>query len=162
MLTDLEAELGVEDVKEVLGNYLSEDAVAVWDLLLTELGLTGGESTEILEATEAMEVDPPMMLLVHSHAPVHGHQTAWCSVRNIPAGIDGTGIYLLPDQQHGYTPIAHHGCGQCSSGHHRSQSPGTRNIQSPRSWKTRGFTKSGIPLKDRDDPPEKEAACHLK
>ena len=57
VLTDLEVELGAENVKEVLGDYLSEDAVAVWDLLLNEPGLTGSESTEFLEAAEAMEVD---------------------------------------------------------------------------------------------------------
>ena len=66
VLMDLEVELGSEDVKDVLGDYLSENAVAVWDLLLTELGLTSGESTEILEATEAMEVDPPMMLVAEA------------------------------------------------------------------------------------------------
>ena len=66
VLMDLEAELGVEDVKEVLGDYLSEDAMAVQDLLLTEPGLTGGESMEILEATEAMEVDPSMMLVAEA------------------------------------------------------------------------------------------------
>ena len=68
-LTDLEAELGAENVKEVLGNYLSEDAVAVWDLLLNEPGLTGSESTEFLEATEAMEVDQPVMLFWTSQIP---------------------------------------------------------------------------------------------
>ena len=36
VLTDLEAELGAENVKEVLGDYLSEDAMAVRDLLLNE------------------------------------------------------------------------------------------------------------------------------
>ena len=71
VLTDLEAELGVEDVKEVLGDHLSEDAVAVRDLLLTEPGLTGGESMEILEAAEAMEVDPPLMLVAKvMHLPM--------------------------------------------------------------------------------------------
>ena len=71
MLTDLEAELGAEDVKEVLGDYLSEDAMAVWDLLLTVPGLTSGESTEILEAAEAMEVDPPMILVAEAmHLPM--------------------------------------------------------------------------------------------
>ena len=63
VLTDLEVELGAENVKEVLGDYLSEDAVAVWDLLLNEPGLTGSESMEFLEAAEAMEVDQPMMLV---------------------------------------------------------------------------------------------------
>ena len=76
VLTDLDGELGAEDVKEVLGNYLSEDAVAVWDLLLSELGLTSGESTEILEAAEAMEVDPPMMPIAEAtHLPMDTGQS---------------------------------------------------------------------------------------
>ena len=76
VLVDLEAEMGAEDVKEVLGDYLSEDAMAVWDLLLTELGLTGGESTEILEAAEAMEVDQPMMLVAEvTHLPMDTGQS---------------------------------------------------------------------------------------
>ena len=50
VLMDLEVELGVEDVWDVLDDYLTEDAVAVRDLLLSELGLTGGESTEIPES----------------------------------------------------------------------------------------------------------------
>ena len=161
VLTDLEAELGAENVKEVLGDYLSEDAVAVRDLLLNELGLTGSESMEFLEAAEAMEVDQPVMLVAEAmHLPMDTGQSG------VPSGtfqpeLTGAGIYPLPDLQHGYTPITHYRCGQHSSGHHRSQSPGSRNIQSPRSWETGGFTKSGIPLKDRDDPPEKEAASHL-
>ena len=36
VLTDLDGELGAEDVKEVLSDYLSEDAMAVLDLLLSE------------------------------------------------------------------------------------------------------------------------------
>ena len=76
VLTDLDSELGAEDVKEVLGDYLSEDAVAVRDLLLTEPRLTGGESMEILEAAEAMEVDPPMMLLAKvTHLPMDTGQS---------------------------------------------------------------------------------------
>ena len=71
VLKDLEAELGAEDVKEVLGDYLSEDTVAVRDLLLTEPGLTGGESMEFLEAAEAMEVDQPVMLVAKAmHLPM--------------------------------------------------------------------------------------------
>ena len=71
VLTDLEAELGAENVKEVLGDYLSEDAVAVWDLLLKETGLTSSESTEFLEAAEAMEVDQPVMLVAKAtHLPM--------------------------------------------------------------------------------------------
>ena len=60
VLTDLDGELGAEDVRDVIGDYLTEDTVAMRDLLLSEPGLTGGESTEILEAAEAMEVDPEM------------------------------------------------------------------------------------------------------
>ena len=91
MLTDLEVELGVEDVKEVLGDYLSEDAVAVRDLLLTEPGLTGGESTEILEAAEAMEVDPPMMLVAKAtHLPMDTGQPGVPS-RTFQLELTGTG-----------------------------------------------------------------------
>ena len=76
VLTDLEAELGAENVKEVLSDYLSEDAVAVWDLLLKEPGLTGSESTEFLEATEAMEVDQPVMLVAEAtHLPMDTGQS---------------------------------------------------------------------------------------
>ena len=75
VLTDLDGELGAEDVKEVLSDYLSEDAMAVQDLLLTELGLTGSESTEILEAAEAMEVDRPMILVAKAtHLPMDTRQ----------------------------------------------------------------------------------------
>ena len=60
----------------LLGNYLTEDAVAVRYLLLSEPGLTGGESTEILEAAEAMEVDPPMMLMAEAmHLPMDTGQS---------------------------------------------------------------------------------------
>ena len=77
MLTDLEAELGAENVKEVLGDYLSEDAVAVRDLLLNEPGLTSSESMEFLEATEAMEVDQPVMLVAESmHLPMDTGQSS--------------------------------------------------------------------------------------
>ena len=76
VLTDLEAELDAENVKEVLGDYLSEDAVAVWDLLLNEPGLTGSESTEFLEAAEAMEVDQPVMLVAEvTHLPMDTGQS---------------------------------------------------------------------------------------
>ena len=95
ILTDLEAELGAENVKEVLGDYLSEDAVAVQDLLLKELGLTGGsESTEFLEAAEAMEVDQPVMLVAEAtHLPMDTRQSG------VPLGTfqpELTGV--------GYTP----------------------------------------------------------
>ena len=76
VLTDLEVELGAEDVWDVLNDYLTEDAVAVRDLLLSELGLTGGESMEILEATEAMEVDLPMMHMAKAtHLPMDTGQS---------------------------------------------------------------------------------------
>ena len=76
VLTDLEVELGAENVKEVLGDYLSEDAMAVRDLLLNELGLTSSESTEFLEAAEAMEVDQPVMLVAKAmHLPMDTGQS---------------------------------------------------------------------------------------
>ena len=76
VLMDLEAELGVENVKEVLGDYLSEGAVAVWDLLLTELGLTGSKSTEFLEAAEALKVGQPVMLVAEAmHLPMDTGQS---------------------------------------------------------------------------------------
>ena len=71
VLTDLEVKLGSEDVKDVLGDYLQEDAVAVRDLLRTEPGLTGSECTELLEVAEAMEVDQPVMLVAEAtHLPM--------------------------------------------------------------------------------------------
>ena len=75
VLTDLDVELGVEDVQQVLDDYLSEDAVAVQDLIHAELGLTGSEILEIVEAVvetaEAMEVDQPLVLMVESmHLPM--------------------------------------------------------------------------------------------
>ena len=77
VLTDLEVELGAENVKEVLSDYLSEDAVAVRDLLLKEPGLTGSESTEFLEAAEAMEVDQPVMLVAKAmHLPMDTGQSS--------------------------------------------------------------------------------------
>ena len=94
MLTDLDSELGAEDVKEVLGDYLTEDAVAVRDLLLSEPGLTGGESTEILEAAEAMEVDLPMMLMAEAtHLPMDTGQSGVLS-----------GTFQLELTGPGYTP----------------------------------------------------------
>ena len=76
VLTDLEVELGAEDVKEVLGEYLHEDAMAVRDLLHTEPGLTRSECTELLEAAEAMEVDEPVMLVAEvTHLPMDTGQS---------------------------------------------------------------------------------------
>ena len=72
VLTDLDVELGVEDVQQVLDDYLTEDAVAVWDLIRAEPGLTGSEIPEIVEAVvetaEAMEVDQPLVLMAE---PMH-------------------------------------------------------------------------------------------
>ena len=94
VLMNLDGELGAEDVWEVLGDYLTEDAVAVRDLLLSEPGLTGGESTEILEAAEAMEVDPPMMLMAEvTHLPMDTGQSG------VPPGTFQPELMEL-----GYTP----------------------------------------------------------
>ena len=72
VLTDLDVELGVEDVQQVLDDYLMEDAVAVRDLIHAEPGLTGSEIPEIVEAVvetaEAMEVDQPLVLTAE---PMH-------------------------------------------------------------------------------------------
>ena len=75
VLTDLDMELGVEDVQQVLDDYLMEDAVAVRDLICAEPGLTGSEIQEIVEAVvetaEAMEVDQPLVLMAESmHLPM--------------------------------------------------------------------------------------------
>ena len=71
----------MENIQEILGNYLSEDAVAMWNLLLSELGLSGGKSTEILEAAEVMEVDPPMVFMAEmEHQPMETGQL------NVPLG----------------------------------------------------------------------------
>ena len=94
VLTDFDGELGAEDVKEVLSDYLSEDAVAVRDLLLSEPGLTSGESTEILEAAEAMEVDPLMMLIAEV---THLHMDTGQS--GVPPGT-----FQLELMGPGYTP----------------------------------------------------------
>ena len=94
MLTDLDGELGAEDVWEILGDYLTEDAMAVRDLLLSEPGLTGGESMEILEAAEAMEVDLPMMLMAKAtHLPMDTGQPG------VPPGT-----FQLELAELGYTP----------------------------------------------------------
>ena len=66
----------MEDVQQVLDDYLTEDAVAVRDLIRNaEPGLTGSEIPEIVEAVvetaEAMEVDQPLVLMVESmHLPM--------------------------------------------------------------------------------------------
>ena len=162
VLTDLEAELGVEDVKEVLGDYLSEDAVAVWDLLLTELGLTGGESTEFLEAAEAMEVDQPMMLVAKAtHLPMDTRQPS------VPSGtfqpeLTGPGYTpsLIGSMDTPPSPIMDADNTLLDVTDPGAQAPETS--KAPGAGRPEGFTKSGIPLKDRDHPLEKEAASHLK
>ena len=72
VLTDLDVELGVEDVQQVLDDYLMEDAVVVRDLIRIEPGLTGSEIPEnveaVVETAEAMEVDQPLVLTVE---PMH-------------------------------------------------------------------------------------------
>ena len=75
VLTDLDVELGVEDVQQVLDDYLTEDVMVVWDLIRTEPGLTSSEILEIVEAVvetaEAMEVDQPLVLTAESmHLPM--------------------------------------------------------------------------------------------
>ena len=75
VLTDLDVELGVEDVQQILDNYLKEDAVAVRDLIHAEPGLTSSEIPEIVQAVvetaEAMEVDQPLVLTAQSmHLPM--------------------------------------------------------------------------------------------
>ena len=75
VLTDLDVELGVEDVQQVLDNNLTEDAVVVRDLIRIEPGLTGSEIPETVEAVvetaEAMEVDSPLVLMAESmHLPM--------------------------------------------------------------------------------------------
>ena len=75
VLTDLDVELGVEDVQQVLDDYLMEDAVAVQDLIRAEPGLTGSEIPEIVEAVvetaEAMEVDSRSVFMAESmHLPM--------------------------------------------------------------------------------------------
>ena len=75
VLTDLDVELGVENVQQVLDDYLTEDAVVVPDLIRTEPGLTGSEIPEIVEAVvetaEAMEVDQPLVLMAEpTHLPM--------------------------------------------------------------------------------------------
>ena len=72
VLTDLDVKLGVENVQQVLDDYLTEDAMAVRDLICAEPGLTGSQIPEIVEAVvetaEAMEVDQPLVLTAE---PMH-------------------------------------------------------------------------------------------
>ena len=75
-LTDLDVELGVEDVQEVLDNYLTEDAVVVQNLIRVEPGLTGGEDPEtvgvVVGTVEAMEVDLPVVFTAETmHLPMN-------------------------------------------------------------------------------------------
>ena len=72
VLTDLDMELGVEDVQQVLDDYLTEDAMVVRDLNRIEPGLNGSEIPEnveaVVETAEAMEVDQPLVLMAE---PMH-------------------------------------------------------------------------------------------
>ena len=109
-LTDLDVELGVKDVQEVLDNYLTEDAVAVQNLIHVELGLTGGEDLETMgvavETVEAMEVDPPMVFKVETtHLPMHNRmpeapmgtfQPELTSLRYTPSLIGSVDTPLSP------------------------------------------------------------------
>ena len=51
-LSRIDGELGAADVQDILGNYLDEPGMAVWNLLLDNPGLTGGEPVEV------MDIDP--------------------------------------------------------------------------------------------------------
>ena len=98
VLTALDMELGVEHVQQVLDNYLSEDAVVVRDLIRSELGLTGSEIPEIVEAVvetaEAMEVDQPLVLMAEPmHLPMD---------TGLPEAPVGT--FQLELTSPGYTP----------------------------------------------------------
>ena len=64
------------------------------DLLLSESGLTVGESTEILEAAEVMDVDPPMVFMAKmEHQPMETGQL------NVPLGTFQSEL-----TEPGYTP----------------------------------------------------------
>ena len=163
VLTDLDGELGAEDVKEVLDDYLTEDAVAVWDLLLSEPGLTSGESMEILEAAEAMEVDLPMMLVAEAaHLPMDTGQ---------PGVLPGTFQPELTEP--GYTPSLIGSMDTPPSPITAEDNtlldvtdPGTQTPETSKApgagRKTGGFTEPGIPLKTWDDPLEDKATPHLR
>ena len=75
VLTNLDVELGAEDVQHVLRDFLSEDTEAVQNLIRAKPGLTGSEIPGIVEAVveaaEAMEVDQPLVLTAEStHLPM--------------------------------------------------------------------------------------------
>ena len=119
-LTNLDEELGVEDIQEVLDNYLTEDTVAVQELIHIELGLTGGEIPEtmvaVVETAEAMEVDPLMVFMAESmHLPMD------TGLPEVPIGtfqleLTGPGYTLSFIGSVDTPPITHYGHGQCPLG----------------------------------------------
>ena len=97
-LTALDVELGVADVQQVLPDYLIEDAMVVQNLIRAEPGLTGSEIPEtaeaVVETAEAMEVDPPVVLMAESiHLPMD---------TGLPKAPVGT--FQLELTRPGYTP----------------------------------------------------------
>ena len=114
VLTDLDMELGVEDVQQVLGDYLSEDAMAVQNLIRAEPGLTGSEIPGIVEAVveaaEAMEVDQPLVLMVEStHLPMD------TGLPEVPVGTfqpELTSLGYTPSLigSPGHSSFTHYGC----------------------------------------------------
>ena len=63
VLTGLEVELGMQDVHDILGNYLDkESANAVRDLIRDNPDLARGDPTVVVDTAEAMDVDPPPVL----------------------------------------------------------------------------------------------------
>ena len=114
VLTDLDMELGVENVQQVLDDYLTEDAMAVRDLIRAEPGLTGSEIPEIVEAVveiaEAMEVD---QLLVLTAEPMHLPMDTGLPENpsgNFPTGAYRFGIHPIFDRQSGHSSFTHYGC----------------------------------------------------
>ena len=116
VLTDLDVELGVENVQQVLDDYLMEDALAVWDLIRAEPGLTGSEIPEIVEAVvesaEAMEVDQPLVLMAE---PMHLPMDTRLPKTQNPSGNFPTGAYRFEihpifDRQSGHSSFTHYGC----------------------------------------------------
>ena len=114
VLTDLDMELGVEDVQQVLDDYLSEDAVAVWDLTRAEPGLTGSEIPEIVEAVvetaEAMEVDQPLVLMAESMYLPMDTGLPEAPVGTFQLELTGAGIHPVFDQQSRHSSFTHYGC----------------------------------------------------
>ena len=114
VLTDLDVELGVENVQQVLDDYLTEDAMAVRDLIHAEPGLTGSEIPEIVEAVvetaEAMEVDQPLVLTAEPmHLPMDTRLPE-TPVGTFQPELTGLGIHPIFDRQSGHSSFTHYGC----------------------------------------------------